>query len=195
MILVMSDAPSPLRLRKKHGTGMIRRDATAADGKRLSDAQSVRNAIVAGLIAVIIFSLLWVVLTEITNQVFPWFTVVLGFMLGHSVRMAGRGTDWRFPLIAAVLAIGGALFANIVVAASVTAEEFGTSALHILQAVTSMTWAVFFDEVLTIADAFFAVIGAGLAAFYASRRLTRSEYLALRRWGEERNKAPSDRHQ
>ena len=40
-------------------------------------------------------------------------------------------------------------------------------------------------EVLTIADGFFAVVGAGLAAFYANRRLTRKEYFALRLWSEE----------
>jgi len=48
-----------------------------------------------------------------------------------------------------------------------------------------MTWPVFFDEVLTIADTFFAVVGAGLAGFYSNRRLSRSEYLALRLWREE----------
>lgn len=181
MILAMTVPQSPLRLRKKHGTG-AKRDVTSADGKRLVDAQSIRNAIVAGMIAVIAFSLFWVTLTDITNRVFPWMTVVLGFLLGHFVRMAGRGTDWRFPLIAAIMALGGSLVANIVVAASVTAEGFGTGTLQILQAVTSMTWPVFFDEVLTIADGFFAVMAAALAAFYANRRLSRSEYMALRLW-------------
>jgi hypothetical protein len=152
---------------------------------RLVNAQSARNAIVVSLIAVIIFSLFWVALTELTNRVFPWLTVVLGFLVGHGVRLAGRGTDWRFPVIAVVMTIAGSLAANIVLAASVTAEGFGTGTLEILQAVTSMTWPVFFDEVLTIADAFFAVLGAGLAAFYSERRLTRTEYLALRLWREE----------
>ena len=184
MIPAMSEPQSPLRLRKKHGTG-ARRDVTSADGKRLVDAQSIRNAVVAGMITVIVFSFFWVTLTEITNRVFPWLTVVLGFLLGHLIRLAGRGTDWRFPSIAAVMALAGSLIANIVVAASVTAEGFDTGTLQILQAVTSMTWPVFFDEVLTIADGFFAVIAAALAAFYSNRRLSRSEYLALRLWNEE----------
>lgn len=184
MIPLMSETQNPLRLRKRHGSGM-RKDVTSADGRKLAQAQSVRNAIVAGLIAVIVFSLFWIVLTELTNRVFPWLTVVLGFLLGHSIRLAGRGTDWRFPAIAAAMAIAGSLIANIVLAASVTAEGLGIGTLQILQAVTSMTWPVFFDEVLTVADAFFAVVGAGLAAFYSNRRLTRTEYLALRLWREE----------
>jgi hypothetical protein len=187
MIPRMSDVQNPLRLRKKHGSGKPTQ-VTTADGLRLVKAQSARNAVVAGLIVIIIFSLFWITLSELTNRVFPWFTVVLGFLLGHSTRLAGRGTDWRFPLIAAGMAVAGALLANIVIAASVTAEEFGTGTLVVLQAVTSMTWPVFFDEVLSIADAFYAVIAAALAAFYANRRLTRSEYQALRIWREAQEK-------
>ena len=112
-------------------------------------------------------------------------TVVLGLLIGHSIRLAGRGIDWRFPVIAALMTLAGSLGANIILAASVTAESLGISTLQILTAVTSMTWPVFFDEVLTIADTFFAVVGAWLAGFYSNRRLTRTEYLALRLWRQE----------
>jgi len=180
----MSDAQNPLRLRKKHGSGKPTQ-VIPADGKRLVSAQSIRNTVVAGLIVIIIFSMFWIALSALTNRVFPWFTIVLGFLLGHSTRLAGRGTDWRFPLIAAVMAVTGSLIANVVVAASVTAEGFGTGTLDVMRAVTSMTWPVYFDERLTVADGFYAVVAAALAAFYANRRLTRSEYQALRLWREE----------
>ena len=184
MIQIMSDAQSPLRLRKRHGSGKPTK-VMSIDGKRLVDAQSVRNACVAGLIVIVLFSMFWVTLSELTNRVFPWATVVLGFLLGHAVRLAGRGIDWRFPAIAAVLAIVGSLLSNIAVGASVTAEGFGVGTIEVMGAVTSMTWPIFFDEILTFADTFFAAVGAGLAAFYANRRLSRSEYQALRLWREE----------
>ena len=171
----------PLRLRKKHGSG-IPVNVTAEDGDRLVQAQSLRNAVVAALIVIILFSMFWITLSDLTNRVYPWLTVVLGFVLGHSMRLAGRGTDWRFPAVAAVLALIGSVMSNVMVAASVTAEGFGISTLDVLRAVTSMTWPVFFDEVLTFADAFFAVVAAALAAFYANRRLTRNQYRALRLW-------------
>lgn len=183
----MSDVQNPLRLRKKHGSGKPTQ-VTIADGIRLVRAQSARNAVVAGLVVIIIFSVFWVTLSELTNRVFPWFTIVLGFLLGHSTRLAGRGIDWRFPLIAAGMAVAGSLAANIIVAASVTAELLGIGTLDVLRAVTSMTWPVFIDEVLSIADVFYAAIAAALAAFYANRRLTRSEYQALRMWREEQEK-------
>lgn len=153
-------------------------------------AQSMRNATTAALIAIIVFCALWVALTSISNRVFPWMTVLLGAMLGFAVRRAGRGVDWRFPSLAAALTLPGALLGNVVVAAAYTAETFDTGTLQILRAVTSMTWPVFFDEVLTAADSFYAVCAAGLAAFLANRQLTRSQYYALRLWREE-----SDGHQ
>lgn len=177
---------SVLRLRKRHGSGEGVA-ATADDGERLVHAQSIRNAVVSGLIAIIVFSLFWVTLSALLNKVFPWFTTVLGVFLGFSIRLTGRGLDWRFPALAAGLALAGSLIANVIVAASVTAEAEGTATLHVLQSVTAMTWPIFFDEVLTVADGFYAVIAAGLAAFYANRKLTRKQYYALRLWREENN--------
>jgi len=184
----MTDSPNVLRLRKKHGSGTPR-DATVADGERLLAAQSLRNALAAGVVAVVIFCVFWVALTALIDRVFPWITALLGAMVGFAVQRAGRGIDWRYPLLAAALALFGAVLANIVLAASTTANIFDTSTLRILQAVTSMTWPVFFDEVMTAADGFYAVVAAALAAFLANRRLSRSEYYALRLM-----RAESDRH-
>jgi len=177
-----------LRLRKKHGAGE-RRDITAEDGARLVQAQSLRNAIVAGLLAIAIFSVLWVALSALLDRVFPWMTVLLGAMSGFAIRQAGRGVDWRFPVLAAVLTLLGSLLANIIIAASTTADIFDTGTLQVLRSTTSMTWPVFFDEVLNVADGFYAVLSAALAAFLSNRQLTRSQYYALRLW-----RANSDRH-
>jgi len=62
----------------------------------------------------------------------------------------------------------------------------------ILRAVTSMTWPVFFDEAVSSADVVFGLFGAAIAAFYANRRLSRAEFLALRKWQQAQE---SDRQQ
>jgi hypothetical protein len=152
-------------------------------------AQSLRNAIVAGLAIIMIFCLLWVLISSLTGRVFAWMTVVLGYLLGIAIRHAGRGVDWRFPALAAALAIVGSVLSNVVLAASTTAAEFGTGTLDILRAVTSMTWPVFFDEVWNIGDSLYALLSAGLAAFLAPRKLSRGEFYALRLWRRK-----SDRH-
>jgi hypothetical protein len=113
-------------------------------------------------------------------------TLVQALLVGLVVRRAGRGIDWRFPAVAATVAVTGALVGNVVVAAAFTAAEFHTDILTILRSVTTMTWPVFFDEVMTGADLFYALAGAGIAAFYSNRRLTRTQYAALRTWEQER---------
>lgn len=178
-----------LRLRKKHGDGR-EVDVTVADGERLVRTQSMRNAIVAGLGAIVLFCFLWMGLASLTRRVFPWLTVILGALIGVAIQRAGRGVDWRFPVLAAAMAIAGSVISNIVVAASVTAESFGAGTLQVLRAVTSMTWPVFFAEVWGIADSFYAVVAAGFAAFFANRRLSRREFHALRLWRRR-----SDGHQ
>ena len=170
-----------LRLPKRHAP-KVTTDVTAADGARLVRAQSVRNAILAGLVAVILFCMLWSMLSTLIGRIFPWLTMLLGLLVGLAVRRAGRGLDWRFPTIAALLAVLGSLSGNILVAASFTAAELGTGTLTVLGSVTSMTWPVFFAEVMTPADLVYALFAAAIAAFYANRRLARAEFLALRKW-------------
>jgi hypothetical protein len=140
---------------------------------------------VAAIIVIVAFSATWAMLSTALDRVFPWMTVVQGLIIGLAVRRAGHGLDWRFPAIAAVAAVAGALVGNIIVAAAFTAAEFDTGTLTVLRAATSFTWPVFFDEVMTAADAIFALAAAGLAAYYANRRLTRDQYAAYRAWQEQ----------
>ncbi len=174
-----------LRLPKKHASGID--ELPDADlGRRLEEAQSLRNAATAGAITVILFALFWLGVSTLTERVFPWFPVLLGFVLGFVVRAAGKGLDWRFPVLAAVRAIVGSALGLVVISASYTASELGTSTVTILTKSTQLTWPVFFEEVVTAADYVFAVVAAGIAAFYANRRLTRRQYYALRQWRELR---------
>ena len=185
LFLAMSDDKTGvLRLRKKH-LPKARREPTAEDARRLLAAQSVRNAVMASLIAIILFSIVWAMLSTLIGSIYPWMTLLLGILVGLAVRRAGFGLDWRFPLIAALFAAAGALVGNVVVAAAFTAPELGTNTLTVLRNLTALTWPVFFDEVMTPADVVFALFAAGIAAFYANRRLTREQNLALRTWGGE----------
>ena len=188
LLRIMSDDKTDvLRLPKKHAS-TIRVEPTAEDGAYLVREQSVRDAVAAGLILVIVFSVLWAMLSDLINRVLPWLTVILGLAIGLVVRRAGRGLDWRYPALAAVLAVVGSLVGNIFVAATATAAEFDTGMLTILRAVTSMTWPEFFSEKMTPADWVFMLFAAIIAAVYAKRRLTRREYLALRKWQEKHDK-------
>ena len=179
----MPGQKQPLRLRRKHDPTAAA-EVTAEDGVRLLQAQSFRSALISSLIAVFAFSIVWVLVTRLTGRVFPWMTILLGLLVGYAVRQTGRGVDWRFPALAAVLTLAGAFVSKAVVAASNTAEALGTTTLEVLRSVTLMTWPVYFREHITAADYVFAVTAAVIAAFYANRRLSRAQYRALRLFRE-----------
>jgi len=181
--------PSIARMRKRHAP---KQTADAADGRRILARQSFRDALLASLIAIIVFCMLWAMLSTLTNRIFPWMTVVLGIGVGLAVRRAGRGLDWRFPALAAVAALAGSVLGNVVVAAAFTGRALGVSTFDVLRAVTAMTWPVFFDEALTSADVIFAFVAAAVAAFFANRRLTRAEFLAVRKWQESNENVRDD---
>jgi hypothetical protein len=176
---------SIVRLPKRHRGAAA--GIESVDVGRLVREQSSRDAVVGGLIVVILFSVLWAMLSTLVDQVFPWMTMVLGVLMGRVIRRAGKGLDWRFPALAAVMTLAGALVSNIVVAAAFSAEELGVSTIEVLRAVTSMTWPVFFAEVVSAADIVFGVFAAAVAAFYANRQLSRGEYSALRKWRESQD--------
>lgn len=188
----MSNEPikSIARLPRRHRGAPTR--VAEVDVAGLVREQSPRDAIVAGLIVIVIFSVLWAMLSTLLNRIFPWMTVLLGAALGLVMQRAGKGLDWRFPLLATAMALVGALAGNVIVAAAFTADELGTTTLDILRAATSMTWPVYFSEVISAADVVYALMGAGAAAFYANRRLTRSEYSAWRKWREEHDNVRGD---
>jgi hypothetical protein len=170
-----------LRLPKRHSRERTGRPDAEA-GARLVRAQSLRGAIIAALLAIVAFGALWVMLSTALGRLFPWMTVVQGAIIGLAVRRAGRGLDWRFPVVAAAAAVAGALAGNVLVAASFTAAEFDTSIVAVLRAASDFTWPVFFDEVMTPADIVYALAAAGVAAFYGNRRLTREQYASYRAW-------------
>ena len=173
--------PQVLRLRKSHEP-----DPEAPPdieiGHRLEQAQSLPAALAASIVAIIVFSALWAMFSLLINKFFPWFTMLMGVFLGLAVRRAGLGLDWRFPVLAAVMALVGSLAGNVIVAAAFTASELSSSTLTVLADIAQLDWETFFDEVLTPADAIFAVFASAIAAFYSMRRLTRRQYLALRLW-------------
>jgi len=183
-------------MRKRH-TPDAPAQAGPEDGKLLINEQSVRDAMIAASVAVILFSVLWAMVSTLLGRIFPWMTLLLGVVVGLVIRRAGRGLDWRFPLIAIAVTLAGSLFANVIVAAAFTAEELGTSTIAILRAVTNMTWPVFFREALSPVDLIYSLFAAGIAAFYSQRRLNRTEFMAIRKWEEEQDKPEpvSDGHQ
>ena len=150
------------------------------DPQTLIASQSVMAAVVAGLVAALASSALWTALTVATARVFPWFSILGGIVIGLAVRRYGRGFDYRFPIIAVVLACTGALLGNLVIALPETTRQLDASVWQVVRGLTWRSFELFFDEVITIVDYIYAGFASAVAAFYSRRRLDRHEEFALR---------------
>lgn len=184
--MTSDNTPQVLRLQKWHEPDPEAPPDTQI-GRRLEEVQSVPAALIAGLVAILVFSAMWALLTVAIDRFFPWLTLLLGIVLGFAVRRAGLGLDWRFPLIAAVLAAIGSVVGNIVVAAAFAGANSGIGTLAALQEFSRLSWVAVFDEVMTPADAVYTMFTSAIAAFYSLRRLSRRQYLALRLWRQEQS--------
>ncbi len=168
-----------LRLKKKHDTPTDE-VVTPPDPRALIAAQSPGKAIVAGALAVLTLCVLWTAITIATGRIFPWFSIVLGAIVGRVVRRYGLGLDYRFPLIAALLVCTGALLGNLMIAIPTTTDELDAGAWQVIRGLTWRSFEIFFDEVITAVDYIYAGFATALAVFYSRRRLRREEEFALR---------------
>ena len=117
-----------MRLRKKYSDKRIG-NPPPADADKLLSAQSVRRAIIAAVASVLAINLLWVWLAVQTGKFFPWLGILQGVIVGIAVQRAGRGVDWRFPVIAATAAAIGHFSGGFFVALSTTELELQTNAI------------------------------------------------------------------
>lgn len=178
----MNQPKSVLRLKRRHSRHLD--DADEVDAARLVAGQAPRRALVGALVAAVVLSAVWVAVSLGFDRFFPWFSIVQGFLIGRAVRHYGRGIDWRFPLIAALVTIGAAFSGSFLSALNLTGREFGTGALPLVAEISWHTVRTFALREFGVVGTIYALAGAAIAAFYANRRLTRQETSALRKWRE-----------
>jgi len=134
---------------------------------------------------VLIFGWLWAAFSVQTGRVFPWFTILIGALVGIAVRRYGRGLDWRFPVLAAAIAWIGAYVDNLIIGIVETGRYIEAESWQVTLGLSRDTMENFFANTINPIDHIYAFCAAGVAAFLANRRLNRREVLALRSMHKE----------
>ena len=167
------------RLRQKHSKPSAEA-GQPVDANGLIDAQDPGRAVVAALGVALLLNLAWLWLSDLTGSFFHVFSIAQGPLIGFAVQRAGRGIDWRFPVIAAATALLAAFSGNFIVSLANTAAILDVSPLQVLRGLTVWTWQTWYAEVLTAADLIYGLFAAFVAAFYSKRRLRREEVFAMK---------------
>ena len=174
------------RLKQKHSQAPQNR-RPAADGRRIMAEQSVRRALIGGLGTALLLCWGWALLSMMTSRVYPWMTIVIGALIGLAVQRFGRGLDWRFPVIAVVIAGIAAYAGNLMIGVLETGRYIEAETIRVIGGLSIDTMRNFFRNTINPIDHIYAFSACGVAAFFANRRLQRHEVLGLRTM----NKDPS----
>lgn len=167
------------RLKQKHAQKRGQRLAPA-DGRKLIAEQSVARGLLGTLGVAILLSWGWALFAMTTGRVFPWFSILMGALIGMAMQRFGRGLDWRFPVMAVVIAGVAAYFGNLMIGVLETGRYIEADPLRVLAGLSADTMRNFFRNVIGPIDHIYAFTACGVAAFFANRRLKRHEVLGLR---------------
>jgi len=170
------------RLKLKHSKERTDK-RPAADGRRLLAEQSVLRGLAGSLAVALMLCWSWGLYSMNMGRVFPWFSILIGAIIGVAVQRFGRGLDWRFPLIAIFVAGAAAYAGNLMIGVLVTAQYIEAAPLQVIGGLSSETMRLFFANTISPIDHIYAFSAAGVAAFLANRRLKRHEVLGLRSIG------------
>ncbi len=163
------------RLKQTHSKHLHDANVPVSAEKLIAE-QSVRAAVTSAAIAIMVCNILWAYTASVSGKYFPWIAILQGIAIGLSVRAAGRGLDWRFPLVAALAAWVGAFTGNLFIALAFTAAQ---------NAALEQGWCLilksFLANTVTAIDVIYAFCSVAVATFFSKRRLNRHEVFALRK--------------
>ncbi len=171
------------RLKQKYSNQKKAR-LPAADGRKLLAAQSLRRGLIGTIATALLICWLWAMFAMLTGRVFPWFSILMGALIGLAMQYFGRGLDWRFPVAAAVVAVLAAYLGNLAIGIFETGRYIQEIPLRVFGGLSADTMENFFSNTISPVDHIYAFSAAGVAAFFANRRLKRHEVLGLRTMAE-----------
>ncbi len=174
-----------LRLQKKHSPKQPD-TGPKPDATLILAQQSIGRAVAGGIAAVLVFGWVWATLSMATGRVFPWLSILIGAVVGVAVQRYGRGLDWRFPVIAALIAWSGVYVGNLMIGIVETGRYIDVGPFSVFAGLSRDTMENFFANTVSPVDHIYAFCAAGVASYLAKRRLNRREVHAIRTMGKEK---------
>ena len=167
------------RLKQKHSRP-DKRKYPKPDVKLMLAEESLLRGVLGSLAVAGLLCWIWAVQAMTTGRVFPWFSILIGILIGIAMRRFGRGLDWRFPLSAGLVAGVAAYAGNLMIGVLETGQYIEAQPMEVIAGISLDTMKNFFKNTINPVDHIYAFCSVGLAAFFAKRRLNRREVLALR---------------
>jgi hypothetical protein len=103
-------APNTVKLDQDGTVNLYR--LSAATNEKLREEQNLASGIIAGIGVGAVGAVIWAVITVATEYQIGYMAIGIGFIVGHAVRMGGKGVDMIFGISGAVIAILSCFLGN-----------------------------------------------------------------------------------
>lgn len=99
---------------------------------QLADEQSLAMAILAGSVGAVVGAWLMATLATLTGDFAPVLTTIVALLASAGVRVFGKGIDWKFGVIGAVLTLLGCFLGFVLIECILAASNVGISTLVVV---------------------------------------------------------------
>ena len=151
--------------------------------EQIREEQNLTLGIAAGAIAALLGSVLWGVISYVTNYQIGWMAIGVAFMVGWSIRTFGKGVDKVFGFAGAGLALFSCILGNFLMFAAVISREYEASLLDVLFYMLTNPAAdlEIFIASFSVIDLLFYAFAIYYGYQYSFRRITAEEQEGLYR--------------
>ena len=174
------------RLKQKH-TPKQQSRLPPADGGKLLAEQSLARGTLGSIAVALLLCWGWALVSMVSGRVLPWATILMGAIIGIAMQRFGRGLDWKYPVVAVVIAAFAAYLGNLMIGVVETGRYIDAEPVEVFRGLSMDTMRNFFRNTINPIDHIYAFSACGVAAFFANRRLKRHEVLGLRTMNKDRH--------
>lgn len=122
--------------------------------------QSFLGAVLAGAIAAILSAVIWATIAYLTDYQIGWVAIILGCLVGQSVRRFGKGSDLRFRVIGLVSSLSGIFLGNAMIVSLLFHRMLEIPLMDVLPLLGDSQFYAMIAEMTTILDAVFYLVAA-----------------------------------
>ena len=146
---------------------------------RLRAEQSLVPAVVAGTAAAVFGAALWGVITVVTEYQIGWMAIGVGALVGIAVRLAGKGVDRVFSVVAAALALFGCALGNLLAGCGFVAAQESVPVTAVLTSLNAELISIIMSAMFSPMDLFFYGFAVYQAYRLSLRPVTEDDIVAL----------------
>ena len=142
----------------------------------LRSEQNLVNGLVAGLVSSLVGAGIWAGVTIVTEYQIGWIAIGIGFVVGYSVRVAGKGIDQVYGIAGALLSLAGCALGNVFTITYYISLGEGISFMEILPQLNPAIVIEMLTSTFEIMDVLFYGIAVYFGYKYSFRQITAEEF-------------------